>query len=137
MHHGPSAPRGPEYRQHRRTPLPAAYTQFRLRRSGESEYFSEGHAYDLSEGGVRFEIDAPLPPGEIVDVELIVPGSIGAAVHATGRIARLHDPDELGPTRMAICFTSVQEPQRLARLVHDLESIHMGFDPPAATRGAA
>lgn len=62
----------------------------------------EGHAYDLSDGGVRVELDAPLPVGTPVDVEMHFPG-LGTPVHMVGAVARLFDEiDDPGPRRMGI-----------------------------------
>lgn len=69
----------------------------------------EGHAYDISEGGVRFELDAPIPPGTPVEMTITLPGRSPEtdrriAVAANVVWAR-RDPDEPGPVQMAAAFT--------------------------------
>lgn len=95
---------GTDQRQHPRYPLPAAYTPIQVRRAGEPDYAHEGHAYDISMGGVRFELDAPLEAGEHVDLAITLPGRAAGKVHAHGVMVRLHDPDEVGPVRMGLSF---------------------------------
>ena len=40
-------------RRHPRVALPAGYAAVRVRREGQRRFALTGHAYDLSEGGVR------------------------------------------------------------------------------------
>jgi hypothetical protein len=65
----------------------------------------EGHAYDVSESGVRIELDEPIQPGERVAVCLRLPGE-NSNVFAVGRVVWLHDElDDPGARRMAVRFT--------------------------------
>ncbi len=93
-----------DQRQYPRYPLPAAYTAVRVRRAGEADYAHEGHAYDISMGGVRFELDEALDAGEHVDLAITLPGRSAGEVHAHGVMVRMHDPEEVGPVRMGLCF---------------------------------
>lgn len=104
----PSDPSEPaERRRDPRYRLNAAYTQVRvIRRDGAHNKLC-GHAYDLSRGGVRFEVDAPLVVGEVLDLELMLPGREQAWVGGTGTVVRRHDVDEVGPIRFGVMFTDV------------------------------
>lgn len=65
----------------------------------------EGHAYDLSETGVRLELDQPLEIGQQVAVHLALPGQL-SGIFANGLIVWVNDEDDdPGPRRMAIHFT--------------------------------
>ena len=90
-----------ERRRHRRHRLPTGYAAVRVRRDGGEDWL-EGHAYDISPGGVRFELDRPLSadrPFE-VRVELPVDGSV-QELAGVGRLARRVESDEAPPIRMA------------------------------------
>jgi hypothetical protein len=64
----------------------------------------DGHIYDISEGGVRFELDEPLGDGEVVVVEISLPGC-QRLIRAEGKIVRVNDAeDDPGPRRMALRF---------------------------------
>lgn len=81
----------------------------------------EGHAYDVSVSGVRFELDAPLPVGMEVAVELHLPGLVDP-ISATARIVRVFDEhDDPGPRRMGAVFTGFATPADARRL-----AVHLG-----------
>jgi hypothetical protein len=81
----------------------------------------DGHAYDVSVSGVRFELDSPLPAGMPVDVELSLPGLV-EPVCASARIVRVFDEDDdPGPRRMAAVFTAFATPADARRL-----AVHLG-----------
>ncbi len=82
------------------------YTLLRVRHIGDQRYRWTGHIYDISESGMRFELDAPLPAGTEVEVRGMLPGTHQTTFHATGRIVRMHDDEEVGPIRMGMTFTS-------------------------------
>lgn len=85
--------------------LPPMYTLVRVKLDGEDRFLRSGHAYDISNSGMRFELDEPLPPGTRVTVKAMLPGPAPVCFTATGAIVRLHDDSpEPGPARMAICF---------------------------------
>jgi len=75
----------------------------------------DGHLYDISEGGARFELDEPLSDGERVSVEITLPGC-RKLIAASGKVVRVNDQDDdPGPRRMALMFDSfADEATRLA-----------------------
>jgi hypothetical protein len=94
-------------RQHDRFALPPMYTALTVDRVSDLRVQSlPGHAYDLSEGGVKIELDVPLNLDERVTVHLDLPGggtALGSVVHAAARVAWVEE-DEAGPTRSALQF---------------------------------
>lgn len=106
--------------------LPTAYTPMSVRLLGETTFDLEGHAYDISEGGVRFELDEPIPAGTPVAVKLELPGLAedsgpGRAIFATGNVVWIDDEDvDIGPARMAIAFTMFSRAGDRERLLAQL-----------------
>ncbi|GAB4110107.1 MAG: hypothetical protein Kow00105_18810 [Phycisphaeraceae bacterium] len=92
-------------RSNPRLKLPAMYTLLRVRHVGDQRYRWTGHIYDISETGMRFELDTPLPAGTEVEVRGMLPGTQQVTFHAVGRIVRMHDEEEVGPVRMGMTFT--------------------------------
>jgi len=104
---------GTEQRRHPRVPLPAGYAPVRVHLTtpeSADPIIREGHAYDVSRSGVRFELDQPLHRDQPVILELQLPGPDGPTVRAGGRVVRHHDPDEVGPIRMAVQFDRFETP---------------------------
>ncbi len=65
-----------------------------------------GHAYDISEAGVRIELDQALEPGESITVDLTLPGA-ASTVAASADVVWVNDAmDDPGPRRMALRFTN-------------------------------
>lgn len=94
----------PESRVHPRRALPLGYCAVSVRRGGVGPTLT-GHAYDISMGGVRFELDEPLLEGEQVELTVHLPGRHPVTIHAHGEVVRMHDePDEIGPVRMGARF---------------------------------
>ncbi len=117
-----------EARTNPRLRLPAMYTLLRVRPVGHQRYRWTGHIYDISESGMRFELDTPLPAGSEVEVRGMLPGSQQVTFHASGKIVRLHDPEEVGPTRMGMTFT---------RFNHDIDRKRLNIYLNEAARRAA
>ncbi|MBL9140249.1 MAG: PilZ domain-containing protein [Phycisphaerae bacterium] len=93
------------------------------RAAGSEESTSmEGHAYDISLGGVRYELDSPLPAGTCVEVQIELPGARDP-IRGSGQVVRVYDEaDDPGPRRQAMRldrFFSEIDRQRLARLIDD------------------
>lgn len=101
----PSATDGTNHRQHVRKPLAAAYTQVTVSRGDGAGDSLIGHAYDLSLGGVRFELDEALNVAEPVEIELRLPGRFDQPIRAQGVCVRYHEEGEVGPVRMGVRFT--------------------------------
>lgn len=86
----------------------------------------EGHAYDVSEGGVQFELDSMLPTGTPVAMELTFPGSAfdeidprANTVVVVGNIVWA-DGSEPGPVRMAVAITRFARETDRERLLKNL-----------------
>jgi hypothetical protein len=84
----------------------------------------EGHVYDISEGGVRFELDQAIAPGTPVEIAIMLPGPSAEqdrSVAVSGHVVwALVDPDEPGPVRMAAAFTRFAAAADRERLVMQL-----------------
>lgn len=99
-------------RRFERFALEPAYTEIRVRTIDEDSFSHLGHIHDLSEGGVRFELDEPIDPGTPVAVEIRMPGlgdgindiGPGRAVYAFGTVVWANEDDFPGPIRLAIAF---------------------------------
>ena len=93
-------------RQLPRLKLPAMYTLVRVRPAGEEKYTWSGFIYDISEGGMRFEIDDAIEPGTKIEVRAMLPGATHVTFEASGTVVRIHDDDDnyFGPTRMGLIF---------------------------------
>jgi len=65
---------------------------------------SEGHLYEVSLGGMRFELDEPVPAGARFRAEINLPGC-GAPITVDARVVRVYDEvDDPGPRRMVAEF---------------------------------
>ncbi len=86
----------------------------------------EGHAYDVSLSGLRFELDEPLEEGTPIEVELHLPGLLHS-IRSTGRVVRVLDElEDAGPQRMALAFRSFPSPLDASRLTKHLASGYFG-----------
>ncbi|MCA9286710.1 MAG: PilZ domain-containing protein [Phycisphaerales bacterium] len=80
----------------------------------------DGHAYDISEGGMRMELDEPIGVGVVADVRVALPG-LSEPVRVTGVVVWENDAlDDPGPRRMAVQFTEFLEDADHDRLVRYL-----------------
>ncbi|HHN77244.1 MAG TPA: PilZ domain-containing protein [Phycisphaerales bacterium] len=100
-------------RRHPRFAVTPGYTPVRLRLLTEDQFTRSGHAYDISEGGVRFEMDIPVEPGTPVAMEIMLPEQPGVlhtndgpgrAVFVLGNVVWC-DIEEPGPANMALAIT--------------------------------
>lgn len=92
-------------RQSPRLKLPAMYTLVRVKPTGEDRYRWTGHIYDISETGMRFELDNALQPGMTIEIRAMLPGTEHITFSAAGRIIRIHnDMGDKGPMRMGMIF---------------------------------
>ena len=117
-------------RRHDRFELVPMYTSVTVQSVANLQMRTRvGHAYDLSESGVRLELDEALEEGERVTVHLGLPGeqwSITATAEVIWVNAEIDDP---GPRRMALSFIAYSSPGDRARLMRFLGS---GMAPRAA-----
>src|SRR5690606_10041188 len=91
---------------------------------------SHGHAYDISFGGMRFELDELIEPGTTIAVRIQLPGP--TIHHGQGRRAifamatvvwtEQDDLDQGGPFRMACVFKNFCHPGDEQRLLDQLSS---------------
>ncbi len=96
---------GAEFRRHPRVKLPAMYTLVRVRPAGSARYRWTGYVYDISQSGMRLELDDALPEGTRVEVRVMLPGNQQTTFSATGQIVRNHEDDPAaGPVRMGMTF---------------------------------
>ena len=126
---GKPASQSSELRSAARLKLPAMYTLIRVRPVGEDRYRWTGHIYDVSESGMRFELDQPIDAGTRVEVRAMLPGSSHITFNATGRVVRLHDDsDDCGPVRMGMVFE---------RFAHHSDQLRLSDYLSGASRKAA
>jgi hypothetical protein len=115
-------------RLHTRFTLPAMYAPVAVRLMDDEQFTFTGHAYDISEGGLRFELDRGIDAGTQVAVQVTLPGEVkpedgpSRSVFAFANIVRLQDDDEPGPVRMAAVFSRFAREADRQRLVKQLES---------------
>lgn len=101
----------PNRRRHTRYVLPAGYTAVRVRLLADQEFTLDGHAYDISEAGIRFELDQPIEPGTPVAMQIELPRGTGPTLDGPGRAVFVlgnivwADDAEPGPVRMALAIT--------------------------------
>ncbi|MCH8823350.1 MAG: PilZ domain-containing protein [Planctomycetes bacterium] len=110
-------------RQYERFTLAPMYSSVTARRVGSEDVKElHGHAYDVSEAGVRFELDEVIDPGESITVDLTLPG-MQSSVSATGDVVWVNDEaDDPGPRRLAIQFTGFNSDEDRFRLLNYLGS---------------
>lgn len=115
-------------REHVRFRVNPGYTPVELRVHPEEHYEFAGHIYDISEGGVCFELDRPIEPGKRVSLKIELPGHLfdtgrdigpGRAVFVTGNVVWC-DLDEPGASRMAVAITRFDRAGDRERLIRAL-----------------
>ncbi|MCC6425339.1 MAG: PilZ domain-containing protein [Phycisphaerales bacterium] len=122
-------------RQHERFTVSPMYCPVSLRPITEDRFSYEGHAYDVSEGGVMFEMDQGFEPGTGVALQITLPGDhpheldSDRSIYVMGNVIWMDD-SEPGPVRMAIAFT------RFARF-GDRERLLRGLSRGTLMRRAA
>ncbi|MEX2212651.1 MAG: PilZ domain-containing protein [Phycisphaeraceae bacterium] len=104
----------------RRSPrlkLPPMYTLVRVKPEGAERFIWTGYIYDISETGMRFELDAPVEPGTKLEVRAMLPGIFHTTFNVTGTVVRIHDDDDnAGPCRMGLFFDQFNEVDDRMRL---------------------
>lgn len=114
-------------RRHERFSLLPMYTPIEVRGVMDDSVNFHGHVYDVSEGGIRFELDEPVVPGTAVSLFVTLPGSDAAgqdrSVQAFANVVWVDDDqDEPGPVRMAAAFTRFARAGDLEKLIKQLSS---------------
>ncbi|MHC4949139.1 MAG: PilZ domain-containing protein [Planctomycetota bacterium] len=113
-------------RRHERFRLPPMYSAVTARPCGRRSHVLEGHAYDISEAGIRIELDDPLAPGDRVAVNVDLAGGQGT-VGALATVVWVNDAiDDPGARRMALqfdCFESDRDREHLARYLGTAERL--------------
>jgi c-di-GMP-binding flagellar brake protein YcgR len=95
---------GRERRRFARFKVSPMYSRIVVQRIEGDTALMDRHIYDISEGGLRFELDEPLADGERVTVEVSLPGC-QKLIRASGKVVRVNDADDdPGPRRMALRF---------------------------------
>ena len=112
---------GAERRRFCRFEVQAAYAPLRVRTLDHEEFLWEGNAYDVSEGGLRFEADQPIRPGTPVVMEITLPemhkaAEPGRTVQVFANVVWLEDEEDPAPYKMAAVFTRFARPGDEARL---------------------
>ncbi|MBY0311045.1 MAG: PilZ domain-containing protein [Phycisphaerales bacterium] len=98
-------------RRFARFQLEPMYTPVAVRLLDSEVFENEGHAYDLSEGGLRFEAERAVPPGTKVALQITLPNldvrdiGPGRSVFVFANVVWLEDEDAPGPYKMAAVFT--------------------------------
>jgi hypothetical protein len=91
------------------------YSAMEVKLRSETEDALEGHIYDISRGGVCFELDGRIENGTPIFMKLSLPEwLLGLAdgetdltsVHVKGTVVWNDDDEVPGPVRMAAVFTS-------------------------------
>lgn len=120
---------GSDRRRQARFVLPAAYTPVVVRRADDPRRALDGHAYDVSEGGLCFELDEPIEPGAWIEVmvELPEPKTMGSSpssafVRAIGEVMWVDDDGARGPVRIAARFEAFPADFDRQRLAESLAS---------------
>lgn len=117
-------------RIHARFRMNPGYTPVEVRVHPDETYTLAGHIFDLSEGGVCFELDYPIEPGTTVSLKIELPYPAvrsgadigpGRAVFATGNVVWC-DADEPGASRMAVALTRYDRAGDRERLVRALST---------------
>lgn len=121
---------GKERRRHPRYVLPSMYTEVEIRPLDSDRFEWKGHAYDISEGGMRFELDRGIEPGSQVAARLQLPGAGQLTivdrrpVYAFANVVWVEEDDleQGGPVRMACVFARFVLPDDLHRLRQRLKT---------------
>ena len=94
-------------RRHERFVLPPMYTPVAVRLGTQTAFARDGHCYDVSEGGVQFELDHPIDLGTAVEIKFELPGDLDEEARTVRAFANIvwRDDSEPGPVRMAAAFT--------------------------------
>ena len=89
---------------------------------GTPEGGLEGHGYDISSTGMRFELDEALAAGTEVTIDLYPPAE-QVPIRIRGTVVRVFSSDDdPEPRRMAVQFTGFDSPKDRERLARRIEA---------------
>lgn len=106
---------GIDRRKFTRYQLPSMYSRIMVRPMDSDEFVWDGHAYDISRGGIRFELDEAIEMGAEIAVRIDLPQTIcersteRRSVFAFANVIWTGEEDEVGPVRHAASFTRFAE----------------------------
>ncbi len=118
-------------RAHPRFVVEPMYTPICVRPLDRDNYEPDagwsGHAYDISEGGLRFELDRPIKPGTRVAMQITLPSmhadiGPGRSIFVFANVVWIDDEDEPGPARMAAVITDFVRAGDRERLLRQFAS---------------
>lgn len=110
--------------------LTPGYTEIGVRLEHESDFVRTGHAYDVSEGGLRFDLDEAIEPGTRVAIRIGLPmgpwdaaadAGPGRAVFATGHVVWC-DVDDPMSCKLAVAITRFDRAGDKERLLKALSA---------------
>ncbi len=114
-------------RQHERFIVNPGYTSTSVRRHpDEAEFKFEGHIFDISEGGICFELDYPIEAGTTISMKIDLPTNRGdtgpgRAVFVTGNVIWC-TMDDAGDSKMAMAITRFDREGDKERMIRSLVS---------------
>lgn len=114
-------------RQFERFAVNPGYTSAGVRvHPDQTTFETEGHIFDISEGGICFELDIPIEPGNTISMRVDIPSNVGdtgpgRAVFVTGNVVWCNI-EEPGPARMAMVITRYDRQGDKQRMVRALAS---------------
>lgn len=95
-------------RLHPRFTTPPMYHAITVRLPEQEQFTLDGHAYNISEGGIQFELDEPIAPGTEIAMMFHLPVGFdigpGRCIYVMGTVVWISDADEPGPVIMAMSF---------------------------------
>ena len=111
-------------RRYERFAVEPSLTGVAVRVGDEPEFVHLGHAYDVSEGGVCFELDNPIQPGTPVSMRIDLPAASlavagdepGQSVYVSGTVVWCR-MDEPGPAKLAMVVSRFDRAADRGRLV--------------------
>jgi len=112
-------------REYERFTMNPGYTSTAVRvHPDETVFSSEGHIYDVSEGGICFELDIPIDPGATISMRVDLPSTSGdtgpgRAVFVTGNVVWCNI-DEPGAAKMAMVITRYDREGDKQRMIRAL-----------------
>ncbi len=112
-------------RQFERFAVNPGYTSTAVRvHPDQSTFETQGHIFDISEGGICFELDVPIEPGSTISMRVDIPSTVGdtgpgRAVFVTGNVVWC-DIEEPGPAKMAMAITRYDRQGDKQRMIRAL-----------------